>query len=288
MTTAVVLPGQGSQRAGMGADLFGRYPELEQEASGILGYSLRDLCLNNPGGRLRETAFTQPARYVVNVLALRAAIDDGLEPDVLLGHSVGEYSALYGAGVFGFATGLRLVTERARLMATVSGAMSAVVGLDSGAIEDVLSRAGLTGIDVACLNAADQIVIAGPLPLISAASGQLLEAGAFKVSPLEVSGPFHSRYMRSAAREFAAVLAGYRLAGPRLPVIANRTAREYPPRGLAPILAEQIDHTVLWAESLDNVLTQDPGTKFTELGSPPVLTGTVRRARQRMAARAGR
>ncbi len=283
MTTAVLLPGQGSQRAGMGAGLFDRYPGLEQQASELLGYSLRELCLRDPGERLSDTRYTQPARYVVNALALRAACDDGLVPDVLLGHSVGEYSALLGAGVFDFGAGLRLVRERARLMAAVPGGMSVVLGLAAARIADVLAEAGLAGLDLASLNAADQIVLAGPADLLDAAAQPLAAAGAFRVRRLAVSGPFHSRYMRTAARAFARVLHDCELAPPRLPVIANRTAGEYPSCGLARILAEQIDHQVRWAESLEYVLARDPGTTFVELGGTPTLGSTVRRAKQRMA-----
>jgi len=267
----------------MGAGLFDRYPEIEQHASDVLGYSLRQLCLHDAGGRLRDTRYAQPARYVVNALALHAARDDGLVPDVLLGHSVGEYAALLGAGVYDFGTGLRLLVERARLMAAVPGGMSVVLGLDARAIEDVLSGAGLAGIDLANLNAADQTVLAGPADMLEVAAARLLAAGAFKVTPLAVSGPFHSRYMRAAADGFAQVLAGYRLSAPRLPVIANRTAREYPATGIARILAEQVDHQVRWAGSLEYLLERDPGTEFTELGGSSTLGSTVRRARQRMA-----
>jgi malonyl CoA-acyl carrier protein transacylase len=285
MTTAVIFPGQGSQRAGMGADLFDRYPGMTQLASDILGFSLRELCQHDPDGRLRDTTYTQPARYVVNALALRAACDDGLVPGILLGHSVGEYTALLGAEVFDFETGLRLVGERARVMARVPGGMSVVLGLDTAAIAEVLGRTDLTGIDQANLNAHDQTVLSGPVALLDVAAEHILAAGASAVRRLDVSGPFHSRYMAAAAREFAGILTEFQLAAPRLPVIANRTAREYPGTAIAEILAEQIDHQVLWADSLDYVLSRDHEAEFVELGGTPTLGGTVRRARQRLAGR---
>lgn len=287
MTTAVLFPGQGSQRAGMGGGLFDRFGELDRQASDMLGYSVRDLCLYNRSGKLRDSRYTQPARYVVNALSLFAATEDGLAPDVLLGHSVGEYSALLGAGVFDFATGLDLVAERARLMTAVPGAMSVVLGLDARTIREVLSRACLAGVDLANLNAVDQVVLAGPAGQLTAAATPLLAAGAFTVRPLEVSGPFHSRYMRVAADRFGRVLTRYALAPPRLPVIANRTARAYPASGaaIAQILGEQIDHQVRWAESLAHVLSLDPDTEFVELGGGATLGSTVRRARQQLAHR---
>lgn len=287
MTTAVIFPGQGSQRPGMGAGLFERYPDLTGQASEILGLPIAELCRSGDGGRLNDTRYTQPARYVVNALSLTVAREDGLDPDVALGHSVGEYSALLAAGVFSFEAGLRLVAARAELMAEVAGGMSVVLGLDAGAITEVLSRSGLTGVDLANLNAADQTVLSGPVDTLAKAAAPLLAAGAFAVRPLPVSGPFHSRYMRDAAHDFAGVLAGYELSPPALPVIANRTAREYPATGAGRLLAEQIDHQVLWAQSLEYLLARDPGTEFVELGGTPTLGSTVRRARQAMAGRGG-
>lgn len=286
MTTVVLFPGQGSQRRGMAADLFDRYPDTVREASDLLGYSVRELCLEDPDGRLSETRYTQPARYLVNALSWQAARDDGLTADLLLGHSVGEYAALLGAGVFDFRTGLALVAERGRAMATVTGGMSVVLGLDAAAIETVLRDTGLTGVDLANLNAVDQVVLAGPTGELERAAGPLTAAGAFDVRPLAVSGPFHSRYMRPAARAFARVVSGTPLAPPRVPVVANRTAREYPASGIARLLIEQIDHQVRWADSLAHVLELDPDADFVELGGTPTLGGTVRRARQESARRA--
>jgi malonyl CoA-acyl carrier protein transacylase len=281
VTTAVIFPGQGSQRLGMGADLFGRLPDLEEAADAVLGYSVRELCLADPAERLGDTRYTQPARYVVNALAWHAARADGLTADVLLGHSVGEYAALLAAGVFDFATGLRLVVSRARLMAEVRGAMSVVLGLDAPRIDEVLRAAGLSGIDLANLNAEDQTVIAGPAEQLAAAAEPLGQAGAKAVRALRVSGPFHSRYMRRAAREFAHQVGAYDLCSPGIPVISNRTAREFPAAGIGRLMAEQIDHQVRWADSLDYVLSRDPGTHFVELGGTPTLSGTVLRARRR-------
>lgn len=278
MTTAVLFPGQGSQRKGMGKELFGRYPDAERQAEDILGYSVPELCLEDPGGRLGDTAYTQPVRYVVNALAWRAAAEEGLTGDVLLGHSVGEYAALLAAGVFDFATGLRLVARRASAMAGVPGGMSVVLGLEAGQISEVLRSAGLSAIDLANLNAVDQIVIAGPADALDAAVGPLTSAGAFRVRKLDVSGPFHSRYMRGTARVFARAVHDLRFAPPSIPVISNRTAAEYPDTGIARLLIEQIDHQVRWADSLAYVLRRDPDATFVELGGTPTLGGTVRRA----------
>lgn len=286
MSTVVMFAGQGSQRPGMAADLFDRYPDLARQASQVLGYSVRDLCLSDPDGRLGDTRFTQPALYVVNALSWQAASDEGLVADVLLGHSVAEYNALHAAGVFDFTTGLTLVAERGRAMATVAGGMSVVLGLDAATIEAVLGEADLTGVDLANFNATDQIVLAGPTQDLERAVDPLTQAGAYAVRRLDVSGPFHSRYMRPAARAFARTVSGVPLAPPRTPVIANRTARPYPATGIARLLVEQIDHQVRWADSLTHVLARDPGAEFVELSATPTLGSTVRRAR-RAAAVAG-
>jgi malonyl CoA-acyl carrier protein transacylase len=285
MTTVVMFPGQGRQRPGMATDLFGRYPALTRRADEVLGYSIRDLCRHDPDGRLANTRYTQPALYVVNALSWQAAGDDGLRADVLLGHSVGEYAALLAAGVFDFATGLALVAERGRVMATVAGGMSVVLGLDAATIGAALGGAGLTGIDLANLNAVDQVVLAGPVDDLERAVGPLTAAGASAVRRLDVGGPFHSRYMRPAARAFARVVSAVALAPPRIPVIANRTARAYPGSGLARLLIEQIDHQVRWADSLEHLLDRHPDADFVELGDTPTLGSTVRKAKQAAAHR---
>ena len=287
MTRVVMFAGQGSQRAGMGADLFGRYPALEGQADELLGYSVRELCLHDRGGRLSDTRYAQPALFVVNALSWWAARERGLTADVLLGHSVGEYTALLAAEVFDFRTGLALVAERGRLMATVPGGMSVVLGLDAATIAGVLRAAGLLGVDLANLNAVDQVVLAGPTRELELAAGPLAAAGAFAVRPLSVSGPFHSRYMRPAARAFARVVGSVALAPPQVPVIANRTARRYPERGIARLLIEQIEGQVRWADSLGHLLALDPAAEFVELGATPTLSGTVRRARRAAARRVG-
>ncbi|GAA3079035.1 hypothetical protein GCM10020000_75820 [Streptomyces olivoverticillatus] len=204
MTRIFMFPGQGAQRVGMGRELFDRFPHLEAEASEVLGYSLRTLCLEDPEGQLGNTRYTQPAMYAVNALAHRAAVEDGDRPDVAIGHSLGEYNALEAAGVFGFADGLRLVAARARAMADVTGGgMSAVVGLPETKLRFLLLRAGFADLDMANLNTAAQTVLAGPVEDLEEA-GQILEdAGARMVRRLAVSGPFHSRYMAPAAAALA-------------------------------------------------------------------------------------
>lgn len=280
MTRIFVFPGQGAQRVGMGADLFDRFPELEAEASDVLGYSVRRLCLEDPEGQLGYTRYTQPMMYVVNALAHRAAIEKDGPPDIAAGHSLGEYNALEAAGAFGFADGLRLVAARARAMARITGGgMSAVVGMREVLLRFLLIRAGFDTLDLANLNTGTQIVLAGPVQDLDEVGLILEDAGARMVTRLKVSGPFHSRYMAPAAAELAPALRSVRFGDLAFPVVANRTAQPYERDRMADLLIEQIDHPVLWRDTLERLLAL-PDPQFTEVGDSRVLTSMVRGVRR--------
>jgi malonyl CoA-acyl carrier protein transacylase len=280
VTEVLLFPGQGSQHAGMGELLFDRYPELVAQASDILGWSIRRICTENPGAVLDDTRFTQPAVHVVNALQFRAlreaAGPDAAWPHLVLGHSLGEYSALEAAGVIGFADSVQLVAERARLTANVRGAMTAVLGLDLPRIQAVLHAAGLNGIDLANLNTPRQTVLAGPAADICRAETALAGAGAFDIRRLAVSGPFHSRYMSGAAEQFARVLARVTFAEPAFPVIANRTGVPYAAGQYGRLLAEHICHPVRWHESIDWILRHYDHVSFTEAGDRGFLLRMLR------------
>ncbi|GCB43492.1 ACP S-malonyltransferase [Streptomyces sp. NL15-2K] len=273
------FPGQGSQAKGMGADLFDEFPDLVAQADEILGYSIRDLCLNNPEGRLRRTEFTQPALYVVEALTYELRTREDPRPaDWLVGHSLGEYAALFAADVFDFATGLRLVRRRGELMGrAVDGSMAAVLGLDLGTVESALSDSGLTALDIANHNAPEQIVLAGPAPDIDRARAMFEERGA-QVVVLNVSAPFHSRYMRDAAEEFRELLDATEFRPPRIPVIANVDARPYRADRVRETLAGQIVGQVRWVDTVRRLMAQGD-FEFEELGPGQALTKMVRKIR---------
>ncbi|MGH7487375.1 MAG: acyltransferase domain-containing protein, partial [bacterium] len=173
-----IFPGQGSQHKGMGKDLFSRYPHIVDIADSVLGYSTRELCLDDPNNVLTETQFTQPALYVVNALTYFHTIGSkATRPDYVAGHSLGEYNALLAAEVIDFETGLRLVQKRGQLMAQVKGGgMAAVVGLSDAQIERVLAEAALTCIDIANRNSPSQFVISGRVEDIQKAKPALESA----------------------------------------------------------------------------------------------------------------
>lgn len=266
----------------MGRDLFDRFPDWTAEADRILGYSIRDLCLDDPRGELGQTAFTQPALFVVNALAWRARVEDGaVDPAVVAGHSLGEYNALLAAGAFDFGVGLELVRARGALMGRVSGGgMAAVIGITPERVADILAatEAGRR-LDVANYNAFDQTVIAGPQEDLAAVRPAFEAAGVRAFTPLKVSAPFHSRYMREAMEEFAGRLSGVEFAAPRMPVIANVTAQPYPADDVRGTLARQIGSSVRWLETMVGLL--DRGfDAFEEVGPGNVLTKLLVRIRK--------
>ncbi|GAA2264298.1 hypothetical protein GCM10010368_35150 [Streptomyces roseiscleroticus] len=269
----MLFPGQGSQRRGMGADLFGRFPELVSLAGDVLGYDLPRLCLEDPDGRLDDTRYTQPALYVVNALSHLASVEDG-EPvgEYFLGHSLGEYNALLAAGAFDFETGLRLVARRGELMARErGGAMLAVVGLPETALREFLAGQDLGRLDVANLNTPTQTVLSGPVEDIERAR-RSLDDRRVRTSRLRVSAAFHSRYMEPARAEFRAFLKGYRFAPLRATVIANFTARPYADDEIAQVLSAQIAGPVRWVESVRHLLRLTPAENCREAGGGRVLT----------------
>ncbi|WP_330478638.1 ACP S-malonyltransferase [Streptomyces platensis] len=269
------FPGQGSQAKGMGKDLFDEFPEQTAIADSVLGYSIRELCVEDPRRELKLTQFTQPALYVVSALTwLRKLREDPEPPDYLVGHSLGEYVALFAAGAFDFETGLRLVTRRGELMSRADGGrMAAVLGCDVATVEQALADNGLTGLDIANHNAPAQFVLAGPAAQIDLAKPVFEGLGAHYVS-LNVSAPFHSRYLRDTAAEFGQYLDEFTLRDPAVPVIANVHARPYGAGEVKQLLARQIASPVRWTDTVRYLMGKGEFA-FEELGPGAVLRKLV-------------
>ena len=272
-----MFPGQGSQSRGMGADLFDRFRHLTEQADAILGYSIKALCLDDPREELGNTRFTQPALYVVNALSYYRRMEDtGRAPDVVAGHSLGEFNALLAGGVFDFETGLKLVQKRGELMAQVAGgAMAAVMNASKDEIEQKLRAAGLHDVYLANYNTPSQIVISGAVDEIAAAE-ELFREGKMRYYPLATSGAFHSAFMADAMVRFRAFIEGFEFAAPAIPVIANVTARPYAVETMVDTLSAQIASTVRWSESMQYLLAlglaNGEEVEFEELGNGDVLT----------------
>lgn len=278
---AFLFPGQGAQRIGMGSGLFDKYPHYAATADAILGYSLRALCLEGPLERLTRTSFTQPAIYAVCALGYLRQVENGEKPDYVLGHSVGEYVALFASGVVDFETGLRLVAKRGQLMDQAKqGGMAAVLGLEATQIEEVLKRHQLTDIYPANFNTPRQIVLSGKREAIEAAKPFFLEAGASHYVVLQVGGAFHTPFMAEAQREFADFATGISFAAPTIPVISNVTARPHAPADIRERMIEQITAPVRWCDSIRYLLAMGVRFEdFTEIGpeGPAIVKPMVKR-----------
>ncbi|WP_033218925.1 ACP S-malonyltransferase [Kitasatospora phosalacinea] len=251
----LVFPGQGVQRRGMGAELFDLFPEEVEAADAVLGYSVRELCVHDPEGRLGDTRYAQPAVFLVNALDARrrlAGEGAGAEPVACYaGHSLGEYNALVAAGCLDLLDALRLVRARAEAMAAVrGGAMAAVAGIGADEVASALRRGRVRGVYVANRNSDRQTVVAGGRDEVTGATGVLREAGARAVVPLPVSGPFHTPLMAPAARAFAAALEGRTFRSPAVPVFSGVTAAAFDPARAAALLTAQITAPVEWVRTV--------------------------------------
>jgi malonyl CoA-acyl carrier protein transacylase len=271
----------------MGAALFDRFADLAARADEILGYSVRDLCVHDPHGHLKQTQFTQPAVFVVNAFAyLNKLAEGGREPDYLIGHSLGELNALLAAGCFDFELGVRVVRKRAELMSQSSaGAMAAVMNARAAQIEQLLLDNGFTTIDLANYNTPSQIVISGTEDEITRAE-EIFTAAGYRYALLNTSGAFHSRLMRPAQERFGAYLRGIALADPKIPVISNATALPYGASQVQMNLTAQIASTVRWLESIQYLRGIGSAAaevmEFEEVGHGEVLTKLLNNIRQHM------
>lgn len=275
MKKAYVFPGQGSQRKGMGENLFEEFPELTRKANEILGYSIKELCLSDPDQKLNLTQYTQPAMYVVNALSYQKKMKDGeKEPDFLAGHSLGEYNALHAAGVISFEDGLKLVKRRGELMSQArDGGMAAILDCSEERVRRILKEANLTTIDIANLNSPSQIVISGVRDDVNKAQFYFEKANAMFI-PLNTSGAFHSRCMKEAENEYEKFIRKVKFSKPNIEVVANVTGKPYGLEDISQNLIHQLSSCVRWSDSVMYLLSQGV-TEFEELGVGDVLTKLI-------------
>jgi malonyl CoA-acyl carrier protein transacylase len=276
-----LFPGQGSQIPGMGDDLFDIFPEYTKQADTILGYSLRELCLEDKKNQLQNTQYTQPALFVVNALTYLKRLEETKQkPDYVAGHSLGEYNALFAAQVFDFTTGLELVKKRGELMSLAKdGAMAAIIGLSHEEITNALKEDEFSAITIANYNSYQQFVISGSRADIEKAQRTWAPKKIHFIT-LPVGGAFHSPFMQEAQQVFSDFVKNFKFATPCLPVIANINAKPYHPAITQINLVNQITDPVRWIETIE-FLQSKPDMEFQEIGPGKVLSGLVNRIKNK-------
>jgi len=291
---AFLFPGQGSQAVGMGRAFAEASPAARARfgaADTALGADLSRLCFEGPLKELTRTANAQPAVLTASVVAAEALAAAGLLPDVVAGHSLGEYSALVAAGALDFADAVRIVRARGTFMQEAvpegQGAMAAILGGAVAAIGEACAEAerdGLGLVDIANLNAPDQTVISGAVAAVERAMALCVARGARRAVRLQVSAPFHCRLLQPAADRLAEALGEVPVAPLRVPVLRNVDAEPMTdPSEVVPSLVRQVCAPVLWEASVRR-LCKDGIEVFIEVGPGKVLTGLVKRIAEGAAA----
>lgn len=279
MKTAYIFPGQGSQYPGMAKDLYESNAvarEMLEKANEILGFRITDIMFDGTAEDLKQTKVTQPAIFLHSVVLAKCMPD--FRPDMVAGHSLGEFSALVAAGAMDFEEGLRLVSVRAQAMQkaceTVPGGMAAILALPAEKVEEVC--ASCDGVVVAAnYNCEGQIVISGDVEAVNAACAKMKEAGAKRALPLPVGGAFHSPLMEPARAELAEGIERATFKTPSCPVYQNVTAKPSTDADeIKKNLLAQLTSPVRWTQSVLNMI-DDGADHFIELGPGKVLQGLV-------------
>jgi len=286
MKTALLFPGQGSQRVGMGKELAQVHPAAQRtydEADAVLGFSLSKLCFEGPEDDLTLTKHTQPAILTTSIAVFRVLLEKGLQFEIAAGHSLGEWSALVAAGAITLADAVRLTHLRGTFMQEAvpvgQGAMAALIGLDLAATKTLCDQASAPGepVEPANMNGAGQIVISGHVAAVDRAIANSKAAGAKLAKKLPVSAPFHCSLMKPAADRLAAAMADLKISKPSVPIVANVTAEPtQDPAQIAKLLVQQVTAPVRWEESVQ-AIAKSGVTRAFELGSGAVLKGLVKR-----------
>ncbi|UII57382.1 ACP S-malonyltransferase [Cytobacillus spongiae] len=288
---AFLFPGQGSQTVGMGkslADIDEGVKTIFDHADRKLNSSLSHLIFEGPKEELTLTTNAQPALLTTSIAILDYLKRSGIEADYVAGHSLGEYTALVAAGAFTFEEGVFAVRKRGELMEEAvpngEGTMAAVLGMDRDALSAVTEEISAAGnsVQLANLNCPGQIVISGSRKGVELASEKAKEAGAKRVIPLEVSGPFHSELMRPAAKQLEKVLNEMNIADAKIPVIANVSAEEMTAADeIKENLIEQLYSPVLWEDTVRKMVELGVDT-FIEVGPGKVLSGLVKKVDRKL------
>lgn len=291
MKTAFVFPGQGSQKVGMMQDLYNEYEVVRQvfeKADAALGYSIKDLCFNGPDTELVKTANTQPAILTASVACYEVLKEKGFQPDVVGGHSLGEYSALVAAGSLRFEDAVVLVHKRGQYMQEAvplgEGGMAAILALPREKVvevcDEVSKEVGL--VQAVNFNCPGQIVIAGVQKAVEAATDKMKEAGAKRAVILPVSAPFHSKLMDPATLKLKEELGKVIISAPQIPIVANINGHILASAEEIKIsLVKQAANPVLWEDCVATMI--DFGaTRFVEVGPGKVLTGFTKKINKDM------
>jgi len=279
---AYIFPGQGAQFVGMGLDLYEKYPlakELFENANSILGFGITDIMFEGTPEELKQTKVTQPAVFLHSVILSRV-MGAGFTPDMVAGHSLGEFSALVANGVLNFEDGLKLVSKRALAMQKACelqpSTMAAVLGLEDGIVERICEET--PGIVVAAnYNCPGQLVISGEVSAIETACEKMKEAGARRALILPVGGAFHSPLMEPAREELASAIENTVFGTPKCPIYQNVTTVAVTDADeIKKNLISQLTAPVKWTQTIQHMV-KDGGVLFTEIGPGRVLQGLVKK-----------
>ncbi|MCD4784978.1 MAG: ACP S-malonyltransferase [Candidatus Eremiobacteraeota bacterium] len=285
MKLAFIFPGQGSQKVGMGLEIAGKFPcvrEIYDKADEVLGFSISKLIKEGPVEKLKQTVNTQPAVVVTSIAFLEVLREKGLDCEITAGHSVGEFTALYCAGVLSFEDCLKVTRARGEYMQEAGirhpGTMSAIIGLEVPAIEGICEKAGKSGVVVvANLNCPGQVVISGSIESVKEVGNIAIEQGAKKVIPLAVSAAFHSPLMDEAAGKLAQKLDEVKFLDARIPVVSNVSAEPVTNgEEIRDLMKKQISSRVMWEKSIKKMQSLGIET-FIEIGPGKALSGMMRR-----------